>query len=245
LTGAAAALAERCGLAVAPGGARHDALTAAPARTLLLPTLLTRDRAAALRDARPLPRSGTGLVIGWRPAADVPYAGAVADGIASILAKRPDLVEVVGDPERVPSALRGHKRVTVLPEQSFKPEVLAGWAAHVWTPRLLGDALLDDARLLEEAGVAGVATLLPSAATTGIDGFVSPFVQVESPGRAEDWTNALHHVLDDPGVRAQRAGEARRRADTVDGLAAARATVSRLVGWAAYRAGDAGRVAVS
>jgi hypothetical protein len=74
-----------------------------------------------------------------------------------------------------------------------------------------------------------------AAATTGVDGFVSPFVQVLSADRSEEWTNALHHVLDDPAVRAQRAGEARRRAESVDGLAAAKATVSRFMGWAGYR----------
>ena len=49
------------------------------------------------------------------------------------------------------------------------------------------------------------------------------------------WTNALHHVLDDPAVRAQRAGEARRRAEALDGPAAAKATVSRFMGWSRYR----------
>jgi hypothetical protein len=204
-------------------------------RTLLLPTLLTRERTAALRDARPLPTTSSGLVIGWRLPTAVPYADAAAAGIATILTKRPDQVEIVGDASRVPAMLREHARVSVIPERAFTPEVLAGWSAQVWTPRLLAGALLDDARVLEEASVAGVPTLLPAAATSGVDGFVSPFVQVESPERAEEWTNALHHVLDDPGVRAQRAGEARRRAESVDGLAAAKATVSRFMGWAAYR----------
>jgi hypothetical protein len=100
-------------------------------------------------------------------------------------------------------------------------------------------AAIDDARLLEEASLAGVPTVLPAAATTGVDGFVSPFVQVESPDRAAEWTNALHHVLDDPAVREQRTAEARRRAESVDGPAAAKATVSRLMGWATYGAARA------
>ena len=205
LTPAATALAQRCGLAVAPGGARHDAIDAIAARTLLLPTLPTRERVAALRDARPLPSAGTGLVIGWRLGAGVPYADAVGAGIANILTKRPDLVEVVGDAGRVPVELREHARVTVLPESAFTPEVLAGWAAHVWTPRLLGGALLDDARLLEEASLAGIATLLPAAATTGIDGFVSPFVQVQAPDEARGVDQRLA-----PRARRSRRADAAR-----------------------------------
>ncbi len=235
LTVAAAALAGACGLAVAPGGARFDAATSAVARTLLLPTLLSRDRAVALRDARPLPSSSTGLVIGWRIGASVPYSDAAAAGVATILTKRPDHVEIVGDAAAVPGALRGHPRVRVVGEHAFTPEVLAGWAVQVWTPALVGDAVADDSRLLEEASLGGVPTVLPAAATAGVDGFVSPFVQVLTPEHAEEWTNALHHVLDEPAVRAQRAGEARRRADAVDGLAAAKATASRFMGWAGYR----------
>ena len=54
LTTAAAALGEACGLLVAPGGARHEATARTAARVLMLPTLLTRARAAALRDVRAL-----------------------------------------------------------------------------------------------------------------------------------------------------------------------------------------------
>jgi hypothetical protein len=158
----------------------------------------------------------------------------VGDGLATILTKRPDHVEIVGDPDLVPAALRDHVRVRVIPERAFEPEVLAGWALNVWTPALLGDAVVDDARVLEEASCAGVASVMPAAATTGVDGFVSPHVQVQSPDRPEEWTNALHHVLDDADVRAHRAHEARRRADAVDGLAAGKAVVSRFMGWAGH-----------
>jgi hypothetical protein len=240
LATAVTGLADACGLAVAPGGARFEAARAAVARTLLLPTLLSRERSVALRDARPLPTSGTGLVIGWRIGARALNTDAAAAGIATILTKRPDHVEIVGDAARVPAALRDHARVRVVADRAFTPEVLAGWAVHVWTPAFAGGAVLDDSRLLEEASLAGVPTVLPAAAVTGVDGFVSPFVQVLSPGRAEEWTNSLHHVLDDPAVRAQRAAEARRRADAVDGLAAAKATVSRFMGWASYRSGRSG-----
>jgi hypothetical protein len=235
LTVGATALAEACGLAVAVAGARFDAAAAVVARSLCLPTLLSRGRAAALRDARPLPTSGTGLVIGWRVGANAASVDAAAEGIAAILTMRPDQVEIVGEASPLPAVLRDHARVSVVPDSAFTAEVLAGWAVQVWTPALVGGAIVDDGRVLEEASLAGVPTVLPAVATAAVDGFVSPFVQVLAPDRGEEWANALHHVLDDPAVRAQRATEAQRRAEAVDGLAAAKATVSRFMGWATYR----------
>jgi hypothetical protein len=236
LTAGATALAESCGLVVAPAGARFDAATAVVARTLCLPTLLSRRRTAELRETRPLPRAGTGLVIGWRIGPNAAFAGAAADGIAAILAKRPDEVEIAGDASPVPPALRDHARVHVVRDEAFSADVLASWAVQVWTPALVDGAMVDDSRVLEEASLAGVPTVLPAAATAAVDGFVSPFVQVLAPERAEEWTNALHHVLDTPEVRAQRTDEARRRAESVDGLASAKATVSRFMGWATHHA---------
>jgi hypothetical protein len=46
-------------------------------------------------------------------------------------------------------------------------------------------------------------------------------------------------VLDDDRVRARRSREAARRADALNGLAVARALVTRLRGWADYRSDDA------
>ena len=119
----------------------------------------------------------------------------------------------------MPAALRGHERVTVVPGGDVDPDVMARWAVHVWTPRLLGDEIVDDARLFEEASCAGVASIMPAAALGGVDGFVSSHVLVERVDDPEEWYDALHHVLDDPGVRAARAGEATRRADALDSLA--------------------------
>jgi len=238
LTGAAAELARACGLVVAAPGARYAAARAAGARVLSVPTLLTRSRAAALRAARRPIDPAAPRVIGWRlvrPDGDtVPFAAAVADGIAQYLTESRDHVEIVGDAACVPASLRGHDRVTVVPAAALDAETIAGWAVHVWTPALLAGTVLDDSRVLEEASCAGVPSVLPAAASAGVDGFVSPHVQADDADAAAHWYDVIHHVLDDPTVRARRAEEAWRRADALDGAAASKAVVSRLMGWAAY-----------
>ncbi|MGO9875618.1 MAG: hypothetical protein ACLPVY_17680 [Acidimicrobiia bacterium] len=241
LTSAAATLCQACDLVFSPAGTLHTAGDAAGRRALVVPTLLTRARAAALRDARasadPADLAGL-LVIGWRVGASANrtvYAAAVADGIARILTEHRDRVEIVGDVDDIPAELRGHDRVSVVPDADLDPETIAGWAVHVWTPTLSGAEIVDDARLFDEASCAGVPTVMPADACTGVDGFVSPNVLVQSVDRADDWYDALHHVLDDTGRRTRRGHEAARRADALDGPAAAKAVVSRVMGLARYQ----------
>ena len=253
LTPAAVALAEACGLLIGPGGARHAAASnwaalewaagesvqsATAGRVLMLPTLLVRSRAAALRDLRAPVDPAATRVIGWRLGfsadAIAPYAGAVAEGIARYLTESRDHVEIVGDVALVPAALQGHDRVAVVSDTDLDAETIAGWSAHVWTPALIGNEIVDDARVLEEASCAGVPSVMPAAATGGVDGFISSHVLVQAVADSQLWYDALHHVLDDPDVHARRAEEAARRADAVDGPAASKAVVSRVMGWAEY-----------
>lgn len=244
LTDPSAALAAACGLAVSPAGAVHAAIRELVARgrglrALALPTLLTPADAAASRDARATPDPAAPLVVGWHlGAAGAPspdYAEAVAAALATILSKRPDSVELVGDPARVPAALRGHERVTIVSEADFDPAVIAGWAVHVWTPALVAGQVVDDARQFEAVSYTGVASVMPSAADEVVDGLVSRSVLVQSVDRAEEWAEALHHMLDDAARRGGRTREALRRADAVDSPAMSKAVVGRLMGWARYR----------
>jgi hypothetical protein len=245
LTTAATALGEACGLLVAPGGARHAAARRSAARVLMLPTLLTRARAAALRDLRAPDERGATRVIGWRlghTEREVPdYAAAVAGGIARYLTESRDHVEIVGAAELVPAALRGHDRVRVVPDGGLDAELIAGWSAHVWTPALTGNDIIDDARLLEEASCAGVPSVMPADASAGVDGQLSSHVLVETVDDPQLWYDVVHHVLDDPEVHARRAEESWRRADALDGPAASKAVVSRLMGWAEYKGPGADR----
>jgi hypothetical protein len=243
LTARARAIVDACGLVMSPVGGLHELAAAAAPRALIVPTLLTRARAAALRDARTPPAvPGALLAIGWRIGAggsQCDYQDAVAEGIALALHDRRNRVEIVGAAADVPAALRGLERVAIVPEpigpeQELDPETVAGWAVHVWTPARAGDEIVDDARLFEEASSAGVASVMAVAARGGVDGYVSPFVIVDDAANAEAWANALHHVLDDARVREKRAEEARRRSDAVDGAPASKAVVSRFVGWARH-----------
>jgi hypothetical protein len=245
LTPDAEALAVACGAAVAPNGARLTAARAAAPRTMALPTLLTRERVSALREARERATPGTPLVVGWRIGATMPaaYRDAVAEGVATYLEDHGARVEVVGAPDALPASLRSHSRVSVVAPDTFGPAALASWSLHVWTPALLGDALLDDTRLLEEASCAGVASVFPASGLTGVDGVVSPHVLVKDFARPHGWLDGLHHVLDDDRVRIRRSSEAVRRADSLDGLAVARALVTRLCGWATYRTATEASVA--
>jgi hypothetical protein len=221
---------------VAAPGARFAAARRSGARVLSLPTLLGRAEAAALQAVRAPVDPLTPRVIGWRLGAQpAPYAAAAADGIAQYLGEIRDRVEVVGDREQVPPSLRSYERLSVVAPLTVDAETIAGWALHVWTPTLAGGEMLDDARLYEEASLAGIPSIMPAEALAGVDGFVFPFVLVESVDDAAQWYDAVHHVFDDPIVRTRRAAEAGRRADAVDGAAAGKAVVSRLLGWASYR----------
>jgi hypothetical protein len=239
LTVAAAALGDACGLLVAPGGARDAAARRSSGRVLMLPTLLTRPRAAALRDVRRPTELGATRVIGWRlghAAQEVPeYATAVAEGIARYLTESRDRVAIVGEAEYVPAPLRGHDRVEIVADRELDAEVIAGWSAHVWTPALIGDDIVDDARVLEEAGCAGVPSVMPAGASGGVDGYLSSHVLVQAVDDPQLWYDVVHHVLDDPNVHSRRSEEAWRRADAVDGPAASKAVVSRLMGWASFK----------
>jgi len=244
LTPAAAALSDACELVMSPAGALHSAARTSGRHCLVVPTLLTRAHAAALRDARAEVDPAAVRVIGWRVGTtDGPrpgYVAAVADGIARILTEHGDRVEIVGDVDDVPSELRGHDRLTVVAGTELDAQTIAGWAVHVWTPALLAGEIVDDARLFEEASCAGVPSVMPADAGTGVDGFVSPHVLVQSCDRGDDWYDALHHVLDDTGRRTRRAHEAARRADALDSPAASKAVVTRIMGLARYRVERAG-----
>jgi hypothetical protein len=241
LTAAAAALSEACEVVMSPAGALRTAAEASGRHCLVVPTLLTRAHAAALRDARTDADPAAVLVIGWplragsgdRPA----YFAAVADGIARILTEHGDRIEIAGDVDDVPAGLVGHDRLTVLPDAALDAQTIARWALQVWTPTFLAGEIVDDARRFEEASCAGVPSVMPAAAGAAVDGFVSPHVLVQSVDRADDWYDALHHVLDDVGRRTRRAHEAARRADALDGPAASKAVVSRIMGLARYRVG--------
>jgi hypothetical protein len=236
LTAEAARLAVACGLASSAGGAMHSALRTLAVRALVVPTMLTRRRAAALRDARRSFDAQAEAVIGWhlgtRTSATA-FRDEAAEGVAKVLANRFEVrVLVVGDPAQVPPVLRGHDYL--VEPGDLDPENLAGLTVQLWTPDIQGGLVADDLRAYVEASHAGVPTVLPLAARVAIDGHGSPPLVVQAPDQPEQWTVALRHVLDSPPRRRSRANEASDRADAVDSSAASKTVVNRLIGWALY-----------
>lgn len=226
-----------CGMVSAPAGAVHRAARELGARTLVLPTLLTRTHTAALRRAGEARTESGELVIGWRLDAggQVPsYADAVAESLGQLLADNMNLrVHAVGPPGRVPASLRRHERVLILPDAP-ESDVLAAWAVHLFTPTVVDEEVADDLRCFVEASCAGVPSVLPVAARRAIDGHPSPQLVVRDPQDVHAWLGALRNVLGPRKRRARRVEETVRHGISVAGSAASRAVAGRFVGWAMY-----------
>lgn len=234
-----ARLASDCGYVTAPTDALPEAPAGARMRSLAFPTMLTRERAAALRtaSAERSPRAGTALgwYLGSGPQPVPEFIDAVGEGLAKLLADRPDLrVDVVGDSARLPVALRRHDRVSVITDAEPDADVVAGWDLHLWAPRIIADDVVDDLRPLVEASAAGLATILPLAARKCMDGVAANQLVVSRVSEAEGWAAVARRVLDDDRMRAHVALDARRWFRSVHGLAACRTSVNRLLGWARY-----------
>ena len=234
-----AKLAVECGYAMTPTEAVRNALRDMPLRSLRVPAMVSRARASAFRNAGAAPEPQEGRVVGWyvgsagEPGGD--YLDAVADGLAKVLADLADVrVDVVGDEDRIPPALRSHERVSVLSSWP-EPERVAGWALHVWTPRIIGREIMDDLGKLVEASFAGVPSVLPLPARRAMDGVAAKDVVVTRYNEPDGWAETVRRLLDDDRKRAESAVEARRWSQTVHGAQASRAAVNRLLGWAQYR----------
>jgi hypothetical protein len=230
----AADLARRSGLVTSPGGALHTAVKHLGVRAHVLPTLLTRSRTAELV-SRYAVRSRE-VVVGWHvgSARHAPaYFSAVAEAIAKVLADNCDLiVEVVGEPERVPPTLRRHERVRFVPGP-VEPAMLRRWIAHLWTPPIVGGEAADEFAAVIEAGCAGVPSVMPASAREAVEGYVSPELFVTRIDEPDEWAAALGILLDER-VQAQRSAEALRRSLAVQSPATSRAVVNRFLGWALY-----------
>jgi hypothetical protein len=232
-------LARECGHAIAATDSGRAALARTHLPALTVSAMLTRARAAALRsaaaDAHAHTDRGIGWYVGWAGEPVGSYIDAVGDGIAKLLADRPDLrVDIVGDPDRAPAGLRRNRRVSIVSELEPEPDLIAAWDVHVWTPRLVGGEVVDDIRPLLEASSAGVPSVLPVAARSSMDGFAGNKLVVSRADEPEGWAAALGRLLDDDGMRAGAGAEARRWASAVHGAPACRMTVNRVLGWAQY-----------
>ena len=232
LRAGSAALVAACGLAVAPTAALLAVANGHGARTLLVPPLLTRARAAELRATRRIRVGTTAPVLGWHLGEGSPHAhlDALATALRELLTDVFDLsVEILGDRALLPEELVQHGRVLVAPGPP-EPAAVAGWSAAAWTRTPL-PALVDPVAVVETASL-GVPVVTPAVADDAYEALVIGGSGVEAADDPTAWHERLHGVVTDAHEHASRTAETTRRADALFGAATSAAVLNRLAGWA-------------
>ena len=174
-------------------------------------------------------------MIGWSVAsgndAGAPYRDAVALALAKLFTETEDLhVSADCEPADVPARIRGQVETTGRDERAAVD--LGVWFVQLFTPALVDGETADDVLPFTEASQAAVPTIMPVAARTAIDGFVSSALLVDDPHNPEHWSAALHHALESIGRRTQLSSEVRQRADAVNAPTTSKVMMNRILGWA-------------
>ncbi len=231
LLATAATLVDASGLATAAGRAIRALLVGRGARALLLPTLLTRARAAALAERRARPSPSAEPVLGWHTGPDGPGGdearAAVLEMVKKLLAADPRLtVKVVGRATDAAGALAAEERVRVAAGEPSLDE-LASWTAQIWTAPSVRAEADGDLGPAVVAHALGVPTIVAADNPAAAEGLVVPALT--------GW-DAVATVLEDDNERRRRAAEATALFDALYGPASAAAVVNRFLGWARHEA---------
>ena len=227
----------------APGGARHAAARAlGRARAGAADVAHPRARRGAPRRARGTSMPAAPLVIGWRlgPGRAGPtYADGRRPRASRVSStEHRDRVEVVGDAgRRARRRCAGTSGSRSSPRRARSRGDRGLGGARVDAARCSAARSLDDARVLRggELRRRRRASCPPTrcAASTASSRRTCSSSPRTTP---TEWYDALHHVLDDPDVRARRAQEARAPGRRARRRSPRRkAVVSRFMGWAAYQ----------
>jgi hypothetical protein len=239
LTDAARELLAVCGHGLTPSAAVRELARAAGARAMMLPTLVSRPRAGALKQAR----AGASAdrddpVIGWFVGAsghpESEHTEVVATALRELLGEHDRMsVQLVGDPEKMPGALTTHPRVRTA-SGPVDGRVTATWVVQVWTPAALSVAVAGDLAPFVDASYVGVPTVMALQNRPAIDGYVHPELVVSAPEEADGWASALRPFVttDESEWRGE---EAIRRIEGLFGGRASAAITERLLGWIFYR----------
>jgi hypothetical protein len=200
-------------------------------RAHVLPTLITRSRAAALTKRRSRRPTGPSYIIGWHTGTGHPdgdaHRAAVLDTLRTLLAARSDLtVEVVGDVPEAAAPIRGGG-VTVSPGAPAL-ESVSGWQLQLWTTSSIDAELTGDAGPVVDAQYLGVPTLVAADNVAVHEGLVAPALAVDGP---EQWRSAVTALVDDDGAWSMRSAQAARLAEALYGPGSSLATLNRLLGW--------------
>jgi hypothetical protein len=226
-----ATLIDASGLATTAGRVIRALLVERGARALLLPTLLTRTRAAALAERRARRTPSAEPVLGWHTGPDGPGGEedrtAVAEMITKLLAADARLtVTVVGRATDAAGALAAETRVRVAAGEPSLDE-LASWTAQIWTTPSMRAEADGDLWPAVVAHALGVPTVVSADNPAAAEGLVVPALT--------GW-DAVARVLEDDNEHRRRAAEATALFDALYGPASAAAVVNRFFGWARHEA---------
>ncbi|MCC5954420.1 MAG: hypothetical protein JJU45_20225 [Acidimicrobiia bacterium] len=220
-----------------PSEALRERLVGSGIPLLWIPTLLHPARIEELRHARTDPEDFESLVLGWHLGSpvdrDQATIDAVADAIAVVADERLTLsIELVGDLDRTPDALRGHPRVSIHP-RGHSGRVLDTWSAQVWTPTDHELVVIGEFREFYEPSYVGVATICTSAAAQAIGGPALCDTVVRNAHDTTQWEELLRTLLgEDAQTHKSRRIQIMRRTQDVAGPDASGDVVRRLIGWA-------------
>ncbi len=200
-------------------------------RAHVLPTLITRSRAATLTGRRSRRPTGQSHIIGWHTGTRHPdgdtHRAAVLDTLRRLLAARTDLtVDVVGDVPEAAAPIRG-RRVTTHPGAAAA-ESLSTWQVQLWTTSSIDAELTGDVGPVVDAHYLGVPTLVAADNVAVHEGLVARALAVEDPER---WRSAVTALVDDVGTWSTRSAQAARLAEALYGPGSSLATLNRLLGW--------------
>jgi hypothetical protein len=210
-------------------------LRASGLRSHVLPTLITRSRAAALARHRSRRPAGPSHVIGWHTGTRHPdgdtHRAAVLDTLRTLLATRPDVtIEVVGDVSEAAAPIRGH-RVTTHPGAAGV-ETVSRWQVQLWTTSSIHAELTGDVSPVVDAHYLGVPTLVAADNVAVHEGLVARSLAVEDP---EQWRPTVTALVDDEGTWSTRSAQAARLAEALYGPGSSLATLNRLLGWLRFQ----------
>jgi hypothetical protein len=206
---------------------------------LLVPDVYDPD---GWRAAGPVSREADAPVIGWDTGSltttAAPEVATAGDALAALLDRRTDVVvDVTGDPTRVPDALLDHGRVTWRSEHQLADEVVGRWALQLWTPHPRQVDIEGDRWPLVRAGRQRVPTLVTASAAMTIGG-IDPELVVAEGDPPERWAAVIESLLDEPARRHHLGDEAQARTVAEHGPATGFRVVGRVVGWAVELAHD-------
>lgn len=222
------------GAAVSASQLVLDAVRSLGVRAVRLPDLYPQEhlerfataRREAVRDEEP--------VIGWIFDGDqvLPEVTSAIVRAVQGLNDTEVRVEVVPDREgRVPDGLVRSELVTVRSSHP-DPDELARWWGQLWAPGPNAVVRTGDARVVVEAGAAGVPTVAPLRALGSAAALVDPANLVREATRAGSWYEAASPLLS--GARFEIRTGVHDRVASLHGRKAAGIAVSRLASWIDY-----------